>query len=86
MFGITPMPIYDPQQQTPYLRDFMCLFKPGDIVKWKPIDRAEYDHTVAEVDAGRWSPRIAPVTFSLAEFQKDIDGTNARVMEALNGH
>ena len=86
MFGITPMPIYDPQQQTPYLRDFMCLFKPGDIVKWKPIDRAEYDHTVAEVDAGRWSPRIAPVTFSLAAFQKDIDGTNARVMEALNGH
>ena len=86
MFGITPMPIYDPTQTTPYLRDFMCLFKPGDIVKWKPIDRAEYDHTVAEVDAGRWMPRIAPVTFSLAEFQKDIDGTNARVMEALNGH
>ena len=86
MFGITPMPIYDPAQTTPYLQDFMCLFKPGDIVKWKPIDRAEYDHTVAEVDAGRWMPRIAPVRFSLAEFQKDIDGTNARVMEALNGH
>ncbi len=86
MFGITPMPIYDPNQQTPYLRDFMCLFKPGDIVKWKPIDRAEYDQTVAEVEAGRWMPRIAPVTFSLAEFQADIDGTNARVMEALNDH
>jgi len=86
MFGITPMPIYDPQQETPYLRDFMCLFSPGDIVKFKPIDRAEYDHILAEVDAGRWMPRIAPVTFSLAEFQADIDGTNARVMEALNGH
>ena len=86
MFGITPMPIYDPNQTVPYLRDFMCLFKPGDIVKWKPIGREEYDHTVAEVDAGRWMPRIAPVTFSLAEFQKDIDGTNTRIMEALNGH
>jgi urea carboxylase len=86
MFGITPMPIYDPNQTTSYLRDFMCLFKPGDIVKWKPIGREEYDHTVAEVDAGRWQPRIAPVTFSLEEFAKDIDGTNARVMEALNGH
>jgi hypothetical protein len=31
-------------------------------------------------------PRIAPVGFSLSEFQKDIDGTNARIMEALNGH
>ena len=86
MFGITLMPIYDPNQTTSYLRDFMCLFKPGDIVKWKPIGREEYDHTVAEVDAGRWQPRIAPVTFSLEEFAKDIDGTNARVMEALNGH
>jgi hypothetical protein len=28
----------------------MCLFKPGDIVKWKPIDREEYDATVAAVD------------------------------------
>ena len=86
MFGITPMPIYDPAQETPYLRDFMCLFKPGDIVKFTPVERAEYDAIVAEVDAGRWMPRIAPVSFSLAEFQADMDGTNARVMEALNGH
>ena len=85
MFGITPMPIYDPNQQVPYLRDFMCLFRPGDIVKWKPIGRDEYDHTVAEVDAGRWMPRIAPVTFALADYHADIDGTNAKVMEALNG-
>jgi len=86
MFGITPMPIYDPSQTTPYLRDFMCLFKPGDIVKWRPIDRAEYDDTVAAVEAGRWSPKVAPVRFSLDEFHRDIEGTNARLMEALNGH
>ena len=59
-------------------------FGAGEVPEF--IDRAEYDHTVAEVDAGRWMPRIAPVTFSLTEFQKDIDGTNARIMEALNGH
>src|SRR5262249_34822962 len=47
MFGITPMPIYDPNQKISYLRDFMCLFKPGDIVKWKPIDRFAYDAAVA---------------------------------------
>ena len=29
MFGITPMPIYDPNQQINYLSDFMCLFNPG---------------------------------------------------------
>ena len=40
MFGITPMPIYDPRQQISYLRDFMIFFNPGDIVKFKAIDRA----------------------------------------------
>ena len=34
----------------------MCLFKPGDIVKWKPIDRAEYDATVADVEPGKFTP------------------------------
>ena len=38
MFGITPMPIYDPEQKISYLRDFMVFFRPGDIVKWKPIE------------------------------------------------
>ncbi|MFK8076440.1 MAG: allophanate hydrolase subunit 1 [Granulosicoccus sp.] len=86
MFGITPMPIYDPQQQTSYLKDFMVFFRPGDIVKWKPIDRQEYDQTVADVDAGRFQPRIGNVVFDLDAFNKDIDGTNAKLLEALNVH
>ena len=83
MFGITPMPIYDPDQETSYLRDFMVFFRPGDIVKWKPISRDEYDQCTAEVQAGRFAPRIRDVVFSLEEFNRDIDGTNARLEEAL---
>src|SRR6266436_1604027 len=63
MFGITPMPIYDPSQNISYLRDFMCLFKPGDILQFKPIDRAGYAHIVDDVANGRFEPRIRPVTF-----------------------
>ncbi len=85
MFGITPMPIYDPAQEISYLRDFMVFFKPGDIVKFKPIDREAYDATVAEVEAGRFAPTIRPVDFSLDAFQADVDGTNQQLMEALNG-
>lgn len=84
MFGITPMPIYDPEQQTNYLRDFMVFFKPGDIVKWKPIDREEYDQTVADVVVNRFNPRICDVVFDLDGFNKDIDGTNAKLLEGLN--
>ncbi|MEM7743994.1 MAG: allophanate hydrolase subunit 1 [Pseudomonadota bacterium] len=83
MFGITPMPIYDPEQQINYLRDFMVFFKPGDIVKWKPIGREEYDQAVADVDANRFTPRMADVTFDLKEFNLDINGYNRAIVEAL---
>ena len=48
MFGITPAPIFDPAQRVPYLKDFMVFFRPGDIVKFKPIDRAAYDRASLE--------------------------------------
>jgi hypothetical protein len=79
------MPIYDPEQQVSYLKDFLVFFKPGDIVKWKPIDRAEYDRVTAAVEAGTYTPRIAEVDFDLEEFNADMAGTNAKLMEALNG-
>ena len=85
MFGITPVPIYDPNQKIKHLKDFMCLFRPGDIVKWKPIDRAEYDATVAAVEKGKFNLKMKDVTFDLAEFKKDMDGYNAKLMGALNG-
>lgn len=85
MFGITPIPIYDPNQKIKHLKDFMCLFRPGDIVKWKPIGREEYDATVAAVEKGRFNLKMKDVTFDLSEFKKDMDGYNAKLMGALNG-
>lgn len=83
MFGITPVPIYDPAQTMPYLKDFMVLFRPGDIVKWRPIDREEHDRIAAEVEVGTYSPRVASVEFDLDAWKADIAGVNARLMEAL---
>ena len=86
MFGITPMPIFDPKQEISYLKDFMVFFNPGDIVKWKPIGREEYDQAVADVEANKFTPLIHDVTFDLDEFNKDIDGYNAKLMETLYGN
>ncbi len=83
MFGITPMPIYDPKQEISYLREFMALFNPGDIVKWQPIDRAAYDQIEADVAAGRFEPKMRQIDFSLDEFNRDIDGYNRKLLEAL---
>lgn len=84
MFGITPMPIFDPAQKTSYLRDFMVFFRPGDIVKFRPVNRDEYDETVALVDSGRFSPKMNSVRFDLREYSKDIDGYNRTLEGRLN--
>ena len=85
MFGITPMTIFDAAEEVSYLKDFMVFFRPGDIVKFKPIGREEYDRILKEVEDGTYKPRIAEVTFDLEEFNGDIEGTNTKLMEALNG-
>lgn len=84
MFGITPMPIYDPKQSVSYLRDFMILFNPGDIVKYRAIGRDEYEEIQRAVEAGRYQPRVRPVTFSLDAYHADPAGSNARLLEALH--
>jgi urea carboxylase len=86
MFGITPVPIYDPAQKLPYLKEFMAFFRPGDIVKWKPIGREEYDRDVRAVEAGAFDLTIKPVTFSLKSFLGDPQDYSAKLVEALHGH
>lgn len=85
MFGITPMPIFDPEQKTSYLRDFMVFFRPGDIVKFRPIGRDEHDGIQGDVEAGRFVPVMRDVTFDLREFRKDIDGYNAKLEGEVHG-
>ena len=86
MFGVTPLPIYDPAQTTSYLKDFMVLFRPGDIVKFRSIDREEYDQIVADVDAGKYTPSIKRVTFDLREFNKNPDAYNTRLENEAHDH
>jgi allophanate hydrolase subunit 1 len=83
MFGITPVPIYDPHEELPDFKDFVCFFQPGDIVKFEPIDRERYDELRAEVEEGKVSIRRRSVTFSLEEFHADPDGYNEQLLEVL---
>jgi urea carboxylase len=85
MFGVTPMPIYDPKQEVSYLRDFMIFFKPGDIIKFKPVGRDSYDAALEEVERGKFEPPIRPVTFSLSDFHTDPASTNAKILGTLHG-
>jgi allophanate hydrolase subunit 1 len=85
MFGITPAPIYDPAQKLPYLKDFMVFFRPGDIVKWKPISREEYDRDVKAVETGTFNLTARPVAFSLKAFLADPGAYSRRLVGVLHG-
>lgn len=86
MFGVTPMPIYDPTSSMPHIDDSMIYFRPGDIVKHRPINREEYDTLQAAAEAGRFRPRTAEFVFDLDDFTADPDSVANRVKEVLNEH
>jgi len=86
MFGITPAPIYDPEQKLPYFKDTLAFFRPGDIVKFKSISRAEYDADLSAVEAGTFNLKVKPVNFSLKSFHADPSGYSRHLVEALHGH
>lgn len=83
MFGVTPMPIFDPNQKVNHLKDFMLFFKPGDIVKYRSVDRDEYDQILLDVEEGTFEPLTKPVTFVLDDFNNDMEGYNKVIKEAL---
>jgi urea carboxylase len=85
MFGIAAAPIFDPTQELSDFSDFMVFFNPGDIVKFRPVDEAEYERIRAEVYAGTFSYKQAPITFDLGSALSDPEGYNRTLLEALNG-
>jgi urea carboxylase len=85
MFGIAAAPIFDPAQKLEDFSDFMIFFRPGDIVKFKPVGEDEYKAIQAEVDAGTFTYRQVPVTFDLQKALTDPTAHNRDILEKLNG-
>lgn len=85
MLGIAAAPIYDPEQKLADFADFSVFFTPGDIVKFTPVNETEYNRIRAEVEAGTYVYKQAPVTFDLSAALADPVGYNTQLLEALNG-
>lgn len=85
MFGVAAAPIFDPAQTLEDFKDFMVFFRPGDIVKFKPVTESGYNEIQAEISAGTFRYRQAPVTFELSKALADPEGYNRELMEALDG-
>ena len=85
MFGITPAPIFDPTQTMADFTDFMVFFRPGDLVKFTPVDEQGYNRIRDEVTGGSFRFRQQPVEFRLDDFLASPDGYNAALLEVLDG-
>ena len=84
MFGVVAPPIYDPAQRLADFADSSVFFRPGDLVKYRPIDRTEYDAIQQQVEDGSYVWKTAPVTFSLDAALADPESDNRRLMGALD--
>ncbi len=71
MFARTPVPVQDKKQRLPAFRDSIALLRPGDRVRFYPVDRDEYDHIEAEVEAGTYEHQVvAYQKFSIGLYQR----------------
>jgi urea carboxylase len=83
LFAICAAPIFDPTQSLPDFQDSFAIFRGGDILKFRPVDRAEYDAIREEVEAGVFRYRKIDVDFEPAEFFADPEAYNASLLARL---
>lgn len=85
MFGLAAAPIFDPAQGLADFADSMIFFRPGDVVKFRPIDEAEYRDIQKQVEDGTFRYRIVPVDLDTEQALADRERYNATLLEALDG-
>jgi KipI family sensor histidine kinase inhibitor len=75
LFARTPMPIWDREQRLEAFKDELALFRPGDRVRFIPIDREEWDYCEAQVREGSYKhPAVTYQRFSLTAYRAWVDG------------
>ena len=63
IFGIIPVPIWDTKKSFPVFENNICLFKPGDRVKFLPTTYEEFEHVSNKVEDGTYD-------YNIIEYQK----------------
>jgi len=71
IFARTPMPIWDREQRLAAFKESLALFRPGDRVRFQPIDREEYDYVDAKVRDGSFKHNVVEYQrFSIRNYHR----------------
>lgn len=63
IFARIPVPIWDTEKRFPQFENSICLFRPGDRVKFVPVSPDEFEHVAAQVKDGSYA-------YNVAEYQR----------------
>ncbi len=78
IFGRTPVPIWDTEKRFPQFETSICLFRPGDRVKFVPCDLDLYQHVEAQVADGSYQYNVVEYQkFSVRNYQAWVDELDA---------
>lgn len=83
LLGRAAVPVFDPESRLTDFAGSIVLPRSGDIFKYRPVDRDEYDEIRDAVDAGDYRYTMHETTFDLAAFSADPAGHNSRLLEVL---
>lgn len=83
LYGMSATPVLNVRQDHPDFAHSIVFPRAGDILRYRAIDRAEFDETRKEVEAGTFRYRQHDVEFSPAAFLEDPQGVNDHLLEVL---
>lgn len=83
LYGMSATPVLNVRQDHPDFDHSIVFPRAGDILRYRAVDRAEFDDTRAQVEAGSFRYRQHDVEFSPAAFLADPQGVNDRLLEVL---
>lgn len=74
IFARTPVPIWDPDQRFPVFEASICLFQPGDRVKFVPCSVEEFEVIERQVTEGSYQYNVVEYQkFSVANYKAWVD-------------
>ncbi|WP_068266407.1 5-oxoprolinase subunit B family protein [Janibacter limosus] len=83
LYGMSATPVLNVRQDHPDFDHSIVFPRPGDILRYRSVDRTEFDETRAAVEAGSFRYRQQDVEFSPAAFLGDPQGVNDHLLEVL---
>lgn len=70
LIGMSAVPVYGVNQRLAPFKESFVLGRPGDLWKYRPVSKAEYQNIREEVINGTYEFKIKPVSFSVAKYDE----------------